>query len=194
MAGSLNHILNNDGTFAFDYVETHGDKIMALQECHQIIAELLEMFTLVETGDPALHEPSVAAGVHGIGLSDKQALLKLACTRLGFPVPNGDDYYADVPLSSVTVPVIQTDLHGAESAYKPQPDREWVVFDRATGKWLGKEVPGEKGRPESRLVTRKIEEAVLFTISEADEWVALDERYLKFHLAPGLTHTSFKAP
>ena len=40
MAGSLNHIVNEDGTFTMELIENMGDAHEALEECHQIIAEL----------------------------------------------------------------------------------------------------------------------------------------------------------
>ena len=41
MAGSLNHIVAEDGSFSFDLIENLGDAYEALEECHQIIAFLL---------------------------------------------------------------------------------------------------------------------------------------------------------
>ena len=40
MAGSLNHIVNDDGTFKMSSIENMGDAREALEECHQIIADL----------------------------------------------------------------------------------------------------------------------------------------------------------
>ena len=40
MAGSLNHIVNEDGSFNMDLIENMRDAHEALAECHQIIAEL----------------------------------------------------------------------------------------------------------------------------------------------------------
>lgn len=41
MAGSLNHIVNEDGSFTMDLIENMGDAEEALEECHRIIAALL---------------------------------------------------------------------------------------------------------------------------------------------------------
>lgn len=41
MAGSLNHIVADDGTFISQHIETLGEAYEALEECHQIIAALL---------------------------------------------------------------------------------------------------------------------------------------------------------
>ena len=40
MAGSLNHIINIDGTFSMDLIENIGDAHEALEECYAIIVEL----------------------------------------------------------------------------------------------------------------------------------------------------------
>jgi len=37
MAGSLNHIVNDDGTFTMDFIENLGDAHEALEECYQLI-------------------------------------------------------------------------------------------------------------------------------------------------------------
>lgn len=42
MAGSLNHIVNDDGTFVMQHIENLGDAREALEECHQIIAALVK--------------------------------------------------------------------------------------------------------------------------------------------------------
>ena len=41
MAGSLNHIVEEDGSFTMDHLDHMGDAHEALEECHQIIAWLL---------------------------------------------------------------------------------------------------------------------------------------------------------
>lgn len=41
MAGSLNHVTAEDGSFRMDLIENGGDAHEALEECHQIIAVLL---------------------------------------------------------------------------------------------------------------------------------------------------------
>jgi len=40
MAGSLNHIINNDGKFTMDTIENLGDAYEALEECYFIIYKL----------------------------------------------------------------------------------------------------------------------------------------------------------
>ena len=40
MAGSFRHIVADDGSFTMDLIENMGDAHEALEECHQIIAEL----------------------------------------------------------------------------------------------------------------------------------------------------------
>lgn len=40
MAGSLNHVVADDGTFTMDYIENLGDAHEALHECFEIIREL----------------------------------------------------------------------------------------------------------------------------------------------------------
>lgn len=40
MAGSLNHIIDNDGSFTMDLIENMGDAHEALEECFRIIVEL----------------------------------------------------------------------------------------------------------------------------------------------------------
>lgn len=41
MAGSLNHIIDDDGSFTMEHIENMGDAHEALEECHAIIAWLL---------------------------------------------------------------------------------------------------------------------------------------------------------
>lgn len=67
MAGSLNHIVADDGTFTTDTVENLGDCYEALQECHQIIAYLLPY-----------------AG-RGMGGGDATGALAQALHDLGYP-------------------------------------------------------------------------------------------------------------
>jgi hypothetical protein len=100
VSGSLAHIVNDDGTFTTENVENLRDCNMALEECHQIIAELLE--TVVKNAKGGGVAPM------GIDWTDKGAVLELICNRLGYPVP-GD--------AAVVVPRIQPELHGAESVY-----------------------------------------------------------------------------
>lgn len=63
MAGSLNHIVNPDGSFTMNLIENMGDAHEALEECHQIIAWLLES--------------------HSVG--DAKRLLAVACDDVGVP-------------------------------------------------------------------------------------------------------------
>ena len=42
MAGSLNHIVDDDGHFTMDSIENLGDAWEALEECFHIILELTE--------------------------------------------------------------------------------------------------------------------------------------------------------
>jgi hypothetical protein len=151
MAGSLAHIVADDGTFHNDLVETYGDKDMALIECHQIIAELLEIMTLGEC--------------HGVDFSNKSAILRLACKRLGFPVPTKSDALmgiGDVKVSDVAVPIIQPDLHGSESVYRPAPPREWFIWSEEHNAWW---------RPNSAGYTGCMAEAGRYTFHEADKIV-----------------------
>jgi hypothetical protein len=62
MAGSLNHITAEDGSFRMDTIENLGDAAEALEECHQIIAYLLA------------------------GWGDRQRLAGV-CEAVGAPVP-----------------------------------------------------------------------------------------------------------
>lgn len=64
MAGSLNHIVADDGTFTMDLIENLDDAQEALEECHQIIAYLL-----INDDVGPDHE------------------LMVACKSLAFPVP-----------------------------------------------------------------------------------------------------------
>jgi hypothetical protein len=43
MAGSLNHIIDDDGSFTFELIENMGDAHEACEECFDIIAALLDM-------------------------------------------------------------------------------------------------------------------------------------------------------
>lgn len=67
MAGSLNHITAEDGSFTMDTIENLGDAWEALQECHQIIAWLL---------------PLAGRAIDGC---DATCTLAEACYQLGFP-------------------------------------------------------------------------------------------------------------
>ena len=67
MAGSLHHILEYDGKFTMDLIEDHRDAQQALEECHQIIAVLLQMVDS-KSGDDL-------------------DILQLVCHNLGFPKP-----------------------------------------------------------------------------------------------------------
>lgn len=69
MAGSLNHITAEDGSFTLCTIENHGDAVEALEECFQIIAWLL---------------PYAARGLDNGTASG--ALIE-ACHHLGFPSP-----------------------------------------------------------------------------------------------------------
>lgn len=40
MAGSLNHIIDTDGTFTMELIDNLGDAHEALEECYAIIVEL----------------------------------------------------------------------------------------------------------------------------------------------------------
>lgn len=83
MAGSLNHIVAEDGTFTMDTIETMRDAHMALEECHQIIALLL----------------------HTAYRPGRRKQMNAICRALAYPTPK-------------TFPVIQPELHGAESAWR----------------------------------------------------------------------------
>jgi ArsR family metal-binding transcriptional regulator len=65
MAGSLAHIIADDGTFTMQHIENLGDAHEALEECHQIIAWLLA--------------PSF--------VGDPMEALRACCTELHYPVP-----------------------------------------------------------------------------------------------------------
>jgi hypothetical protein len=67
MAGSLNHIVAEDGSFTMETVENMRDAREALEECHQIIAYLLPY-----------------AG-RGMGGGDATGALAQAVHDLGFP-------------------------------------------------------------------------------------------------------------
>lgn len=64
MAGSLSHITNDDGTFRMDLIENLGDAQEALEECHQIIAVLLDR-----------------------GYIPARVALEMACRDMSFPTP-----------------------------------------------------------------------------------------------------------
>jgi hypothetical protein len=171
MAGSLAHILNDDGTIRYDLVETYGDKDMALAECHQVIAELLEFLTLVRVSPG-----SGGMEVHDISTSNKPALLKLACTRLGFPVPTLDDApyrpKEAIPLDDIVVPDIQPDLHGHDSVYQHDAPKDWLVWraDPVEGGWVG--------GPARVSPSNDITKARRFTRAEADAYVAKGGHYV----------------
>lgn len=63
MAGSLNHIVADDGSFTMDTIENMGDAHEALEDCHQVIAALL-----AEHNHPAI-------------------VLQRACARTRQPMP-----------------------------------------------------------------------------------------------------------
>jgi hypothetical protein len=64
MAGSLNHMIAEDGSFDFDLIENLGDAHEACEECFDIIAALLEL------------------------MPNPQAALKAACARANAPEPS----------------------------------------------------------------------------------------------------------
>jgi hypothetical protein len=82
MAGSLNHMIDDDGRFTMETLEGERDCREALEECHQIIARMLAECVAPEN------------------------YLREICDELSFPVPRH-------------IPVIQPELHGAESAFRP---------------------------------------------------------------------------
>jgi hypothetical protein len=63
MAGSLNHMIAEDGSFDFDLIENMGDAHEACEECFDIIAALLEL------------------------MPNADAALKAACARANAPEP-----------------------------------------------------------------------------------------------------------
>jgi hypothetical protein len=166
MAGSLAHILNDDGTFrGLDLIDSDRDKREALEECHQIIAELLEFLTLVQSGF-----------VHNWSVSDKRLMIRTACERLGFPVPTLDNTVRRPPglpeLNVVKYPVIQPELHGHASVYKPVEPKEWLVWregtDTSRGGW----------RVTPTCTSDAMDRATKYTRAEADKW-----EKLKGHIA-----------
>lgn len=75
MAGSLNHIINTDGSFHMDLIENIGDAHEALEECFNIIRYM-------SYGD--------------------MAKVSMACNQLGYVDPYDDeDRYEDDPLPEV---------------------------------------------------------------------------------------------
>lgn len=151
MAGSLAHILNDDGTFQPLWQPQWGGKGEALAECHQIIAELLDICVSYVGVDRKY--------AYGINWTSKGAILKLACDRLGYPVPYSNDGH------SVIVPAIQPELHGAGGVYKvvdPDP-KEWLIWSNEHEAWW---------RPNHRGYTCIIEEAGRYSKAEADSIVA----------------------
>lgn len=68
MAGSLNHIVDDLGSFTMNYIENLGDANEALSECHQIIAALLYKAC-----------PNSA--------EEQAALLQSVCDAMSFPRP-----------------------------------------------------------------------------------------------------------
>jgi len=68
MAGSLNHIIDDDGKFKFNTIENLGDAHEMGESCFDIIADLLEQIES-NGGDPKL-------------------ALKAACFRSRAPVPD----------------------------------------------------------------------------------------------------------
>ncbi len=70
MAGSLNHIVDESGAFTMDSIENMGDAHEALEECFDIVAELL------------------ATGVSNIDRDhDTAAWLSAVCKRAKAPFP-----------------------------------------------------------------------------------------------------------
>lgn len=184
MSGSLFHILNDDGTFRFDLVENERDTRMALEECHQIIAELLECMTLAEGHDP---QREFGINFHGVRAADKPALLAMVCQRLGFPVPTASNEGGNA--GHIVYPIIQRELLGAESVYKPDGGRNWLVWDSMTHKWLGHRTFAAGWKlpmPEAHIAVPNIDGAARLTRAEAEEWRALDKRYLIIAAPEGL--------
>ncbi len=108
MAGSLAHIIRDDGTFTKDLVECDtGDCYEALAECHQVIAALLLRATVPLEGEDA---------ERGAAMRD---ILSETCEQLGFPTPMADPENRIMQLGGqVKIPVIQPALHGYLSIYR----------------------------------------------------------------------------
>jgi hypothetical protein len=57
MAGSLSHIVADDGALTFELVETGGDRIEALEECFDLIAYLAKDKATLDAACRALNYP-----------------------------------------------------------------------------------------------------------------------------------------
>lgn len=68
MAGSLNHIVADDGAFTMDTIWSMRDAAEALQECHQIIAYLLPYAGRGMGGGDATG--ALAQALHDLGYPD----------------------------------------------------------------------------------------------------------------------------
>lgn len=71
MAGSLNHIIGEDGLFTMDLIDNLGDAHEALEECYELIIEL-------SGGD--------------------MKKVSTACNKCNFPDPYTEDRYSDDPM------------------------------------------------------------------------------------------------
>lgn len=75
MAGSLNHIVNENGAFTMRNIENMGDAHEALEECFDIIAELLN------------------TGISNIDRDhDTEGWMKEVCKRCKAPLPKMRPY------------------------------------------------------------------------------------------------------
>lgn len=129
MAGSLNCILNDDGTFQGLWHPSWGTKTEALAECHQIIAELLETVVKNAAGRQL-------PGFPGVDWTDKRSVLDLVCLRLGYLPPLSDSNESG---NKTIVPVIQPELHGHASVYKPGEPKEWLIYSNEHAAWWGRD-------------------------------------------------------
>ena len=90
MAGSLNHIIADDGSFTMRFIDDLGDAQEALEQCHQIIAALLNQ-------QPGL----------------ERANLRNVLNSLGYAIPVVGGGFQGL----VNIPVIQPALHGMTATY-----------------------------------------------------------------------------
>jgi len=101
MAGSLNHIIDSDGTFKMDTIENLGDAYEALEECFAIIYHLAE--------------------------GDSERIGRL-CEELKFPNP-WNDKYGDDPTEPMKINgVTKFDGNTKRSAKMKKKFYQWGIY------------------------------------------------------------------
>lgn len=85
MAGSLNHIVDDDGSFRFSTIENLGDAYECAQECHAIIGALLTVLADRSLEEMEWDESKGDRAAMREGL--RRGHLREVCLAHRFPVP-----------------------------------------------------------------------------------------------------------